>query len=75
MEKRQCISSCNCVDNTISPIISIYFSSFESSIKAFDNIFGNEVFLMNTVLLTCLFVCIQTGSVRKGWKFSVTKWT
>ena len=50
------------------------FSSFESSIKAFDNMFGNDFFLLNTVLLKFLLVCIQTGSVRSGWKFDVTKW-
>ena len=44
------------------------FSSFEYSIGAFDNIFGNDFFLMNTVLLKCLIVC---ESVRNGWKFSV----
>ena len=51
------------------------FSSFESSTKAFDNIFGNDFCLMNTVLLNFLIVCIQTGSVWNGWKFAVAKWT
>ena len=51
------------------------FSSFESSIKAFDNIFGNDFCLTNTVLLKFLIVCIQTGSVRNGWKFAVVKCT
>ena len=51
-----------------------FFSSFESSIKTFDNIFG-IFFLMNTVLLIFLIVCIQTGNVRNGWKIAVAKWT
>ena len=50
------------------------FSAFESSIKIFDNIFGNNVFLMNTVLLKFhFFFYTQTGSVRNGWKFPVAK--
>ena len=52
-----------------------FFSSFESSIKAFDNIFGNDFCLTNTVLLKFLIVCIQAGSVGIGWKFAVVKWT
>ena len=50
------------------------FSSFESSIMAFENIFGSDDFLMNTVLLKILIVCIQIGSVRNRWKFAVAKW-
>ena len=30
---------------------------------------------MNIVSLTFLNVCIQTGSVRNGWKFAVATWT
>ena len=41
----------------------------------FDNIFGNDLFLMNTVLPTFLIVCIQTGSVGNGWKFAIAKRT
>ena len=44
---------------------------FESSIKAFDKIFGNNVFLMNVIEI--LNVCSQTGSVRNEWKFPVAK--
>ena len=51
------------------------FSSFESSIKAFDNISVDIFFLMSIVLLKCLMFCIQTESVRNGWKFLVAKWT
>ena len=50
------------------------FSSFESSIMAFENIFGSDYLLMNTVLLKILIVCIQIGSVRNRWKFAVAKW-
>ena len=39
-----------CSQNNQSDTFKI-FSAFKSSIKAFDNIFGNNVFLMNTVLL------------------------
>ena len=41
----------------------------------FDNIFGNDFCLMNTVLLNFLIVCIQTDWVSNGWKFAVAKWT
>ena len=63
-----------CKQNDFPDIFKV-FSSFESSTKAFENIFGNDVFLMNTVLLIFLIVGIQTGSVRNRWKFAVAKWT
>ena len=46
------------------------FSAFELSIKAFDNIFGNNFFHMNTVLLKFLIfalkseVCEMDGTFR-----------
>ena len=46
------------------------FSSFESSTKAFDNIFGNDFCLPNTLLLNFLIfafkpeVCEMDGNLR-----------
>ena len=51
------------------------FSSFDSSIKVFDNILGDNFSLMNIMLLKFLIFCIQAGIVRNGWKFLVAKWT
>ena len=72
MGKWQCNSSCSCIDKTTVPIISV-FSSFESSIKAFDNIFGNV--FASWIPCYWTFCFSSTGSVRNGWKFAVAKWT
>ena len=75
LQKGNASSSCNCLDKNDYSDNCKVFSSFESSIKVFDNTFGNYSFLINTVLLKVLIVCIQTGSVRNGWKFAAVKWT
>ena len=56
MGKRQSL----CRQNDQSDIVKV-FSSFEPSIKAFDNIFEN-FFLMNTVLLKFLIVAHKPGA-------------
>ena len=70
MGKCKCISRQN--DQSVNFKI---FRSFESSIKTFDNIFGNIFSLMNIVLLKFLIFCYQAESVRNGWKFLAAKWT
>ena len=74
MGKSQCISSCNCVDKTTSAKIPV-FCAFESSIKAFDNIFGNIFFPHEYGVIEISKFCTQTGSVQKRWKFPVAKRT
>ena len=54
MEKRQCISSCNCVDKTTSPIISKFSDLF---------------FLMNTVLLKFLIFTFKPKACEMDGNF------
>ena len=45
------------------------FSAFESSIKAFNNIFGNNVFLMNTVLFEFRIFALKPEVCEMGDNF------
>ena len=51
------------------------FSSFESSIKAFDNIFGNVFSIMNIMLLKFLIVLHSNPMFAKWMEILVAKWT
>ena len=49
------------------------FCAFESSIKAFDNIFGNNFFLMNTVLLKFQNFILKPKVCKNGGNFRLQK--
>ena len=74
--KRQCISSCNCVDKMTSPVISEFSVLLNHQSRLLITFSGISFFFSHEYRVIEIFnVCIQTGSVRKGWKFSVAKWT
>ena len=60
------------VDKTTSPKIPV-FCAFESSINAFDNIFGNNFFLRNTVLLKFQTFIPKPEVCKNGENFLLQK--